>query len=223
MIQKQPIRNVFQEPEIAATYDNFYQEKLGEKIDEIEKELLGQHLNEIKIKELLELGCGTGHWTRFFCEKGFRVTGIDESKSMLKIAEKNKPKNCEFRKADATQLPFQDNSFSAIASVTMLEFVEDVTKVMNEIDRILKPGGTLILGCLNENSELGKSKEYDPVFQHARFFTPEKIQTILERFGEPNLSFGVYLSPGFEILDGTEEQGHTTPVFIAATVKENKK
>lgn len=222
-MEQKPIYNIFLKPEIAEAYENFYEDETGQKIDQIEQRLLSRHLKRLEITELLELGCGSGHWTRFFCEKGFRVTAVDESDSMLEIAKKNKPLNCEFLKADATQLPFPDNSFSIITSVTMLEFVEDVTKVSNEIDRVLKPGGTLILGCLNANSELGKSKQQDPVFQHARFFTPGQIQTFMERFGEPYLNYGVFFSPGFELLDGTKKQVEAEPAFIAASVKKEGK
>ena len=223
MSRKKPVRNVFQEREISEAYENFYQEESGQKIDRIEQQLLSKHLKGLEKKDFLELGCGTGHWTRFFCKIGFPVTAIDSSENMLEIAKKNKPANCEFLKADATQLPFSDNSFSTVASVTMLEFVEDVNKVMDEIDRILKPGGTLVLGCLNENSELGKTKESDPVFQHARFFTPQQIEAILSRFGNPHINYGVYFSSEFEILDGTEKQIQAEPAFFVASVKKKIK
>jgi ubiquinone/menaquinone biosynthesis C-methylase UbiE len=51
--------------------------------------------------------------------------------------------------------------FPVIASVTMLEFVPDINKVLDEIERVLKPGGYLVLGCLNAWSELGKNKDND--------------------------------------------------------------
>ena len=106
-----------------------------------------------------------------------------------------------------------------VVAITMLEFVEAPEKVMDEIDRVLQPGGTVVLGCLNSRSELGKTKNSDPVFQHGRFFTPGEIIKILSRFGEPRLSSGVHFSPGFEILDGTEREKEVSPAFIAASVK----
>lgn len=222
MNKKKPIRNIFQNSEVAKSYDNFYQEEAGKAIDEIERKLLLEHLSKIPYRDMLELGCGTGHWTGFFCEHGFRVTAVDESESMLKIAEEKNPDNCRFLKADATKLPFSKNSFSVITSVTMIEFVENVSGVLDEIARILKPGGSIILGSLNENSELGRTRPNDHVFQHARFFTPGQIQKLLKRFGEPKLSYGVYLSPDFEILDGTEKQNQSEPAFIAASVQKIK-
>lgn len=216
------IKNIFEDKSIAEEYDSYYKNEPGKSIDNIEKKLLIEHLANIPYRGLLELGCGTGHWTSFFCRKGFNVTAIDASENMLKIAEQKNHDNCKFRKADATRLPFHDNSFSVVASVAMIEFIDDVPKVMDEIERVLKPGGSLLLGCLNENSELGKARANDPVFKHARFFTPEEIQNFLSRFGDPHLSYGVYFSSDFEILDGTPKQNLTEPAFIAASVKKTK-
>ncbi len=213
------IKNIFTDKSVAEEYDNYYQNEPGKTIDNIEKKLLTEHLANIPYRGLLELGCGTGHWTSFFCQKGFNVTAIDASENMLKIAEQKNPDNCRFKKADATQLPFADNTFSVVVSVAMIEFIEDVNTVMKETERVLKPGGYLLLGCLNQNSELGKARINDPVFKHARFFTPEQIQNFLTRFGEPHLSYGVYFSPDFEILDGTSKQDLAEPAFIAASVK----
>lgn len=217
------IKNIFTDKKVAEEYDNYYKSETGKTIDNIEKNLLAGHLENIPYRGLLELGCGTGHWTSFFCQKGFNVTAVDASENMLEIAEKKKNSgNCKFRRADATRLPFHDNSFSVVASVAMIEFIDDVHKVMEEIERVLKPGGALLLGCLNQNSELGKARANDPVFKHARFFTPEQIQNFLTRFGEPELSYGVYFSPDFELMDGTPKQNQAEPVFIAASVKKTK-
>ena len=104
----------------------------------------------------------------------------------------------------------------------MFEFVDDLEKVLKETDRVLKPGGTLILGCLNALSEPGKNKNHDPVFQHAHFFTQDEIIEMLTRFGNPRLSAGVYFSPDLEILDGTEKQSTAEPAFIAASAQKQK-
>jgi len=60
---------------------------------------------------MLELGCGTGHWTQFFCEEGFQVTGVDESEAMLERARAKNIAGARFLQADAGNLPFRDQSF----------------------------------------------------------------------------------------------------------------
>jgi ubiquinone/menaquinone biosynthesis C-methylase UbiE len=221
-VNKLKTRNIFQLPSVAREYDNYYQKEKGKLIDKIEKKIIKSHLDNLDKGYLLELGCGTGHWTQFFCEQGFQVAAIDSSKSMLEIARSKNMKTVQFLNADAVRLPFPDAQFSAIASVTMLEFVDDLNLVLTEIDRLLKPGGTLLLGCLNALSALGENKKNDPVFKHAHFFTQEEIKKMLARFGNPRISAGLYFSPDFEILDGTKKQSTSEPAFIAASVKKTK-
>lgn len=215
-------RNVFVTPEVASGYDEYYHTETGKTVDKIEKRIVLAHLKNLPKTNWLELGCGTGHWTKFFSENGMQVTAIDNSEAMLEIARSKDLENVEFMTADATRLPFPDGRFSGIISITMLEFVDDLEKVLNEIDRVLKPGGTLILGCLNALSEPGKNKNSDPVFQHAHFFTQDEIIEMLARFGNPRISAGVHFAPDFKLLDGTEKQSAAEPAFIAASVQKQK-
>jgi ubiquinone/menaquinone biosynthesis C-methylase UbiE len=215
-------RNIFLNPDVASEYDSYYQNEPGKTIDKKEKEIISGHLRNLPKENWLELGCGTGHWTKFFSDWGFQITAVDNSEAMLEIARSKNMKNVQLLNADAARLPFPDVCFSGIVSITMLEFVDDLNQVLNEIDRVLKPLGTLVLGCLNAGSELGKNKNNDPVFKHAHFFTPEEIEKMLFRFGNPRISAGVYFTPDFELLDGTKQQSTAEPAFIAASVKKTK-
>jgi ubiquinone/menaquinone biosynthesis C-methylase UbiE len=215
-------KNIFLTPDVALGYDTYYQTEIGKTVDTIEKEIVSAHLKNLPKTNWLELGCGTGHWTKFFSECGFQVTAVDNSEAMLEIGRSKNMGNVQFLHADATRLPFPDGHFSGIVSITMLEFVDDLELVLNEIDRVLKPGGTIVLGCLNKLSQPEKNKNNDPVFQNARFFTPSEIKEMLTRFGKPRISAGVYFSPVFEILDGTDKQSTAEPAFIAASVQKQK-
>ena len=211
--------NIFKDSHVAQAYDLYYQTSLGESVDCIEKALIRGYLDQIFSCEMLELGCGTGHWTQFFCDEGFHVTGVDESGAMLEQARAKHIVPAGFLKADAGNLPFPDQRFPVISSVTMFEFVDDVNRVFDEIDRVLKPGGYLVCGWLNALSEPAKKKNDSETFRHARFYSPAEIRQFLARFGIPELSCGVYLSPDFKLLDGTEKQNSVQPAFIASFVQ----
>jgi len=213
--------NVFLKPEIAKNYDAYYNTTTGKKVNEIEEKLITEFLNEIPKSEMLELGCGTGHWTNIFVNHGFNVTAADISDEMLKLA-KLKNIEAEFIKADSQNIPFPDNSFSAVSSITMLEFVNDQDKVINEIYRVLKPGGWIILGCLNKLSELGKNKENDATFKDAKFLLKDDLEEKLRLFGNPQIKSGIFFSPTFEILDNNSKKENTEPAFIAAAVQKTK-
>lgn len=221
-MQKENTRNVFLTPEVASEYDAYYQTETGKLVDKIEKEIVLAHFKNLQKTNWLELGCGTGHWSKFFSENGMQIIAVDNSEAMLEVARSKDLENVQFLNADATRLPFPDAHFSGIVSITMLEFVDDLEKVLNETDRVLKPGGMLILGCLNALSEPGKNKNNDPVFQHAHFFTEAEIKEMFFCFGRPHISAGVYFSPDFELLDGTEKQSTVAPAFIVASVQKQK-
>jgi ubiquinone/menaquinone biosynthesis C-methylase UbiE len=212
-------QNIFTVPDIAKDYDNYYKKKSGRTVDRIEKDTFTSFLKKLPRGNLLELGCGTGHWTAYFSGEGFKVTAIDTSETMLQIAKEKNIGNAIFQKADAADLPYTAHSFPVIATITMLEFVNNINEVLDEIDRVLKPGGTLLAGCLNELSELGKNKINSKVYRHGHFFTPEEIEQLLSRFGHPQINYGVYFSPTFELLDGTKKQNNVHPAFMAISVK----
>ncbi|MCY1722572.1 class I SAM-dependent methyltransferase [Prolixibacteraceae bacterium Z1-6] len=210
--------NVFTNPEIADDYDDYYQTEAGKEVNHIEVQLIEAALQKVPAGKMLELGCGTGHWTEFFVEKGFDVVATDISDAMLQHAI-SKGLEAEIVKADSGNLLFDKESFDVVASVTMLEFVDDRDKVIDEIYRVLKPGGWLLLGCLNANSQLAQNADNDPVFKNAAFLTPEGLTALLSRVGTAELTSGVHFSPAFQVTDGTAEQNNNEPAFLVALVQ----
>ncbi|MFW5832155.1 MAG: class I SAM-dependent methyltransferase [Prolixibacteraceae bacterium] len=213
--------NVFKNPETAKDYDSYYNSEFGKKVDEIEKKVLSSVMKNMPRMHLLELGCGTGHWTKFFLQQGFQVTATDISEAMLNLA-KEKELNAVFKKADAENLPFENNTFEAVAAVTMIEFVENQEKVFDEMYRVLQPGGRLVLGCLNAASVLAENSAQDPVFKEAQFLAPEQLREKLNRFGNPRFEYGVCLDSEFNIVDGSTDKKSAEPVFIAALVQKTR-
>ncbi|MGD9930519.1 MAG: class I SAM-dependent methyltransferase [Mangrovibacterium sp.] len=211
--------NIFAEKDIAQAYDAYYQSEQGRAIDGLEKQATLQLLKPVTPGEMLEIGCGTGHWTAFFSEHGFRITATDVADEMMNLAKEKALPDVQFLTADVRQLPFADHSFDQVAVITALEFCGDVELAFTEIKRVLKPGGWLIAGCLNANSTLGKNKHLDPVFRHGNFMTRDQLTKHLLKIGEPTVLECVHLSADFKLMDNTDEK-HTVPgVFLAAAVQ----
>lgn len=214
--------NIFEEKQVAQEYDVYYEGDLGKQIDEIEKQAIESLVKSVVPGKMLEIGCGTGHWTRFFVEKGFQVTATDVSEPMLEQARKKNLRVDELMYASVFDLPFESNSFDQVAVITALEFCGDIPRALAEMKRVLKPGGWLIAGCLNADSVPGQNRTNDPVFKHGDFMTKELLTTRLASFGKPQVLECVYLSPDFSLLDNTPEQSTVGSVFLAAAVqKEN--
>ena len=101
-------------------------------------------LNGCKGK-LLDVGCSSGLFTLISIEKNLEVFGLDFSRAMVKKA---KEKGVRVILADAYHLPVKENFFDVVLLFTTLEFLEE-NIVLNEIKRVLKSGGWLILGVHN--------------------------------------------------------------------------
>jgi len=107
----------------AADYESWYQTPTGRAHDFVQKQDVLKFLSKPRGSErLLDVGCGSGHWSRFFSSLGFEVHGVDLSLQMLFEARQNLP-DCTFQAADAGALPFQENSFNKISIMAALEFM----------------------------------------------------------------------------------------------------
>jgi ubiquinone/menaquinone biosynthesis C-methylase UbiE len=207
--------NIFLKKEIAENYDEYYQTDFGKEVDIIEKNIINSFLSKIPIKSnVLELGCGTGHWTKFFNKKGFNnIIAVDISNEMLKIAKK---KNIDaiFLQEDSLNLTFKNNFFDTVISITMLEFVENQDKSIKEITRVLKPNGNLILGILNKNSYLGKNKEKFESFRNAKFLSINDLKNKLVDYKIIEIKGGVYVDDNFNLTKHGNE-----PLFYGVYAK----
>ncbi|ASJ12584.1 class I SAM-dependent methyltransferase [Thermococcus thioreducens] len=192
---------------IAGRYDDWYRTKTGMYIDRIEKWLVFSMLQS-KSGKALDLGCGTGNYTLELKKRGFDVIGLDASEGMLGVA-RSKGLNCI--KGDAYSLPFPDESFDLVLSVTMFEFIYEPEIVVAEISRVLKPGGEVIIGTMNGRSawflfKRLKSLFVETAYRYARFYTPGGLEDLLRDAGFTDVrSGGVIFFPSFWPFHGLAE------------------
>ena len=105
---------------------------------------------EVGIKDariILDVGCGPGMVTRDIAHltKG-KVIAFDGSEDMIKVAKDilKMYKNVEFRIGEAENLPFDDNIFDIVTCNLLLMWAENPQKVVREMARVTKPGGTVL-------------------------------------------------------------------------------
>ncbi|MFN2498877.1 MAG: class I SAM-dependent methyltransferase [Pyrinomonadaceae bacterium] len=93
---------------------------------------------------VLDVGCGNGWATRLMAQEAShgRVVGIDISDEMVdRSRETEVLPNVEFREASAERLPFAENEFTHAFSMESLYYYGDILRALQEIRRVLKPGG----------------------------------------------------------------------------------
>lgn len=115
-------------------------------IDRLETNLILPHSAG---KEVLEIGCGTGLILQRVASVAERAVGMDLSAGMLEHARK---RGLEVVKADATDLPFEDESFDLVYSFKVLAHVQEIDLALREMVRVTRPGGRLILEFYNRLS-----------------------------------------------------------------------
>lgn len=132
-------------------YEAWY-EGPGRRADQLEKSLMLRLLDWIDDGQtMLDIGSGTGHFTRFFNSVGLQVVGLDISLPMHhEAARLGSPSSIL---GDAHRLPFADRTFDLVTIITTLEFVTSPSRVLEEAARVARRG--LLIGALNRASLLG--------------------------------------------------------------------
>ena len=116
----------------------------------------GKHLmpwlpNRTDLK-VLDLGAGTGFFTELIAATYQDVIGLDISTNMLKFAQQSRSEQINWLQADAFHLPLQDNSIDFIFSNLMIQWCEPLSQVINEVLRVLKPGGLFVFSTLADGT-----------------------------------------------------------------------
>jgi SAM-dependent methyltransferase len=184
--RQQVMSNPFDESVRAESYEEWYTGR-GRRADLLEKCLLARLLASFpQAGTVLEVGCGTGHFTRWFARRGLRPVGLDISPAML--AEAVKWNGIPYAIGDASALPFADRSFDIVALITTLEFVSDPKGALSEAVRVARAG--LLLGVLNRHSWLGFQRRIraKPPWTQARFFSPGELIGCLQELAGARLA-----------------------------------
>ncbi|HYG58780.1 MAG TPA: class I SAM-dependent methyltransferase [Symbiobacteriaceae bacterium] len=206
----------------AAAYDQWYTTPFGQFVDGLERELIFRLAGPQPGEAALDLGCGTGVQTQALSRYGLRVTGIDISPEMLARARAKAIPGAVLLEGDAASLPFPDEAFDLVISVTAFEFMPDPAGAAREAMRVLRPGGRLVLGVLAEGTAWTQRYRASPLFATARFFTREDLQALLPQVPcriEGCLQFGPEAGgDGFTAASGRdlEAAASAPPAFWAA-------
>ncbi|MDA3788596.1 MAG: class I SAM-dependent methyltransferase [Desulfobacula sp.] len=178
-------------------YDCWFETQCGILVKQYESELLLKLLNPLSGEKILDVGCGTGVFTIDVIAQGSRITGIDISEPMLrkaihKIGKIGSPvKTAEIVTTDFTGicadmcvLPFADNSFDKVLSMTAIEFIEDANKAVAELDRVTRQGGTIVLTTLNSLSPWAEQRRKaaengHDLFQKIFFRSPDEMRSLV--------------------------------------------
>ena len=151
----------------------------------------------------LEIGVGSG---RFAFPFGIRC-GIDPSGGLIRIARQ---RDIESVRGEGEHLPYRAGAFDYVLMMTVICFLDDAGAVFREVNRVLRPGGMLIVGFIEAGG--GISREYQHESTKGRFLCYAKFRTREEVTGFFNDSGFVSVSlieqsRGFRVMTGQKKQG----------------
>jgi ubiquinone/menaquinone biosynthesis C-methylase UbiE len=165
-------------------YDQWFTTPIGSLVKKYEAELILDLLKPEKGEVILDAGCGTGIFTLDILSSGSRVIGLDISFPML-IQAGRKLKRFPFRMvlADMLHLPFPENLFDRVVSITALEFIWDAEAAVKELFRVARRGGTIVVATLNSLSpwalkRIAEARERHSIFEKAIFRSPDDLRSL---------------------------------------------
>ena len=153
-------------------YEAWYTTPRGQWVSDCEFTLLMQLLKPDAGASLLDVGCGTGHFSRRFARSGLSVTGIDPDPAALAFA-RARGEGIHYRQGSALELPFPDKAFDYTVAVTSLCFVEEPLQALQEIWRVSRHAS--VLGLLNRHSLLHRRKKGRGSYTGARWDAASEV------------------------------------------------
>jgi len=159
------------------TYEQWYEGRY-KRAEIWQKKVIGDLVKkDTRVKTVLEFGCGTTRFTRWWKEIGIKASGGDISPFML--GQGVHLFDGDLVLADSHHMPFRDGAFDALAFITTFEYYKDPVAVIREAARVGKHG--IVFGMMNRNSlkvvrrRVQQLFGKNPFYITATFYTPEKL------------------------------------------------
>lgn len=200
---------------LSDAYDHWFEEHSS---------VYAEELAAIKIllppfKHAVEIGVGTG---RFAAPLGIGL-GLEPSAKMAAVA---KARGIEIIGGTAEAMPFADEHFDFVLMVTTICFVDDAEKALQEIHRILKPGGSVIVGFVDRETPLGRRyqrhKEQSRFYKTAHFFSAQEVATLLNKTGFGDCeAVQTLFGKELKYMKGGPKPGYGEGAFVAIRCKKH--
>jgi SAM-dependent methyltransferase len=116
-------------------------------------------------RRTLEVGCGEGRVSRDLVKRGYHVTGVDVSQTLIRLA-KDADEKSSYIRADAAALPLADESFDLVVFYNTLMDIDEMELSVLEAARVLRHGGAM---CACVTHPIPDAGQYESADSDARF------------------------------------------------------
>jgi len=142
--------------------------------------------------DVLEVGCGNGHFLKKYASRVRSVAGLDLSELSIKMAKKKhrdrmKAGTAEFVHGEASQLPWEDNKFSVVTTMGSFIAFPKPLESLNEMHRVLRPGGRVVVS-IEWNAEDGLDHTKEVTEYGMWLWTEDDVRAMMQDAGFLGLS-----------------------------------
>ena len=169
-------------------------------------------LGELKDKQILDAGCGVGAFSEPWVRDN-TVYGVDFSEKSLEFAADRGLKTLN---GDLGALPFESGTFDVVVRIGVIQLIEDYEPIINELARVTRPGGTLLIQTLHKGSlqrkMLGlfeRSKKFD------RMYEMDDLARVFVRAGFTSVEFLKQYHP-FQVVTKSNMTGTLADSFCTS-------
>lgn len=129
-------------------------------------------------KKVLDFGCGSGYGTKMLAESAESVTGVDISKEAIDFAGKNYPSsNLDFK----TIPNISGEKFDVITSFQVIEHVPNDNKYIDDLKKLLNPGGYLLISTPDKTNRLFNYIQQPWNVFHLKEYTAGSLKSLLQK------------------------------------------
>jgi SAM-dependent methyltransferase len=163
------------------------------------KEFYKNALKKINPKKediYLEIGFGSGIFINKYLAHVSKISGIDYSLDMVKLASVTNKKfvesgKAEFKQGNASSLPWDDNEFTVVAAIEVFFFFDEIEKTLKEIFRVLKPGGRFIIEMsYNKDDGVNHNRRIKKI--GLKLYSGEEMKKILTNAGFKDIEISYF-------------------------------
>ena len=207
------------------TYDRWFTTPIGSLVKHYETKLILDFLKPGSGEFILDAGCGTGIFTSDIRAAGSRVIGLDLSLPMLRYGKKKAGRvPCEVVVGDVLALPFPGEVFDKVVSITALEFVANARSAVDELFRVTRRGGCVLVATLNSLSPWATRRKEEArkghrLFEKVFFRSPDEMLSLGPVGGVAKTAIHFQKHDDPRIAAEIESEGHkknlNTGAFIA--------
>ncbi len=188
----------------AHRYEAWYHTPRGAWIATQEAELMRLLMAPVAGDTLLDVGCGSGHFSHRFAVYGLRVTGLDPDAAMLAFARRQ-DRAIDYLIGTGQTLPFADAAFDYVTAITSLCFIADPEVALREMWRVSRK--VVCLGLLNRHSLLYRRKAGRGAYRGARWDTTAQVRQWARQLSPPprlSVRSAVFVPSGGALARGIE-------------------